>query len=91
MNKGFIHVIKVKYVFKDGNEMQGIELNLAPKVKKFVVINRDNAELLRIMGNGLIDWYNRADFGDDIDCICNTEKDKTYNPENDNAIHVNVL
>lgn len=91
MNKGFIHLIKVKYVFKDGNEMQGIELNLAPKVKKFIVINRDNAELLKIMGNGIIDWYNRADFGDDIECICNTEKDRTYSPDNDNSIRVNVL
>ena len=89
---GFINVIKVKYVFKDGNEMQGLEINLAPKVKKFIVINRDNAELLRIMGNGLIDWYNRSDFGDDIVLKCSTVKDRTYVPDAKNGdVPVNML
>lgn len=80
MDRGYIDVIKVKYTFKDGNEMQGIELNLAPKVKKFIHINKENADLLRIMGNGLIEWYFRADFGDDIVLSCNTSKDKIVVP-----------
>lgn len=80
MERGFINVCKVKYTFKDGNEMQGLELNLAPKVKKFININKENADLLRIMGNGLIEWYNRADFGDDIVLSCNTSKDKVVIP-----------
>lgn len=80
MEKGYIDVTKVKYLFKDGNEMQGFEIRLAPKVKKFIPINKDNAELLRIMGNGLIEWYNRADFGDDILLSCNTSKDKVVIP-----------
>lgn len=76
MDKGYISVIKVKYVFKDGNEMAGLELNLAPKVKKFVQMNKDNLELLKMMGNGLYDWYNRAEFGDDIILSAYVGKDK---------------
>lgn len=76
MDKGYISVIKVKYVFKDGNEMAGLELNLAPKVKKFVQMNKDNLELLKMMGNGLYDWYNRAEFGDDIILFAYVGKDK---------------
>lgn len=89
---GFITVVKVKYVFKDGNEMQGLELNLAPKVKKFIQMNKDNADLLRVMGNGLIDWYNRAEFGEDIVLKCSTSKDREYIPDEKNGnISVNVL
>lgn len=76
MEKGFISIVKVKYIFKDGNEMVGIELNLAPKVKKFISMNRDNRELMEMMGNGLVDWFNRAEFGDDIMLTCYTGKDK---------------
>lgn len=85
MDTGFVAVVKVKYVFKDGNEMQGIELNLAPKVKKFIQMNKDNAELLKVMGNGLIDWYNRAEFGDDIMLKAYTGNDKVVDP---NAVDV---
>lgn len=85
MEVGFINVIKVKYSFKDGNEMSGVELNLAPKVKKFIQINKDNAELMHLMNNGLIDWYNRADYGDDIILKCSTSKDKTYIPDEYNG------
>ena len=85
MEIGFINVIKVKYSFKDGNEMSGVELNLAPKVKKFIQINRDNAELMRLMNNGLIDWYNRADYGDDIILKCSTSKDRSYIPDGKNG------
>lgn len=85
MEVGFINVIKVKYVFKDGNEMQGLELNLAPKVKKFIQINKDNAELLMLMNNGLIEWYNRAEFGDDITLKCNTSPDRQYIPDDKNG------
>lgn len=92
MEVGYINVIKVKYVFKDGNEMSGIELNLAPKVKKFIQINKDNAELMRLTNNGLIDWYNRAEYGDDIALKCSTSKDRTYIPDENNgdvAININ--
>lgn len=85
MEVGFINVIKVKYTFKDGNEMSGIELNVAPKVKKFIQINKDNAELMRLMRNGLIDWYNRADYGDDIVLQCSTSKDRSYIPDQNNG------
>lgn len=91
MEVGYINVIKVKYVFKDGNEMSGIELNLAPKVKKFITINKDNAELMRLMNNGLIDWYNRAEYGDDIVLKCSTSKDREYIPDEHNgSIAVNL-
>lgn len=76
METGFVNVTKVKYVFKDGNEMQGIELNLAPKVKKFIPLNKDNADIMKIMGNGLIDWYNRVDFGSDLVLKAYTGPDK---------------
>lgn len=90
--KAFVNVVKVKYQFKDGNEIQGIELNLAPKVKKFIPITKDNADLMRIMRNDLIEWYNRAEFGDDLILEAAIEFDKTYNPgENDSSVHVNVL
>lgn len=92
MDVGFINVTKVKYVFKDGNEMSGLELNLAPKVKKFIQINKDNAELLRLMNNGLIDWYNRVEYGDDIILKCSTSKDRMYIPDEKNgdvAININ--
>lgn len=85
MEVGFITVTKVKYVFKDGNEMSGLELNLAPKVKKFIQINKDNAELLKLMNNGLIDWYNRVEYGDDILLKCSTSKDRTYIPDEKNG------
>lgn len=85
MDIGFINVTKVKYVFKDGNEMSGLELNLAPKVKKFIQINKDNAELLRLMNNGLIDWYNRVEYGEDIVLKCSTSKDRTYIPDEKNG------
>lgn len=92
MEVGFINVVKVKYNFKDGNELSGIELNLAPKVKKFIAINKDNAELMRLMNNGLIDWYNRADYGDDIVLKCSTSADRTYIPDEHNgSVPVNVL
>lgn len=92
MDRGYINITKVKYTFKDGNEMSGIELSLAPKVKKFIQINKDNAELLSLMKNGLVEWYYRADYGDDITCICNTSKDKTYIPDEKNGeVPVHVL
>lgn len=75
-NKGFIQVIKVEYSFEDGKKITGLELNLAPKVKKFIHLNKDNCDLLELMGNGLLDWYNRADFGDDIILTAYTGKDK---------------
>lgn len=80
METGFVNITKVKYLFKDGNEMQGFEIRLAPKVKKFIPLNKDNMELLKLMGNGLSDWYNRSDFGDDIMLTCNTSKDKIVVP-----------
>lgn len=89
MDKGFINVIKVKYKFQDGNEMQGIELNLAPKVKKFIRIDKDNADLLKVMQNGLIDWYNMADYGDDIVLSAYTGKDKLVS--NNGQIPVNFV
>lgn len=89
MDKGYINVIKVKYAFKDGISMQGIELNLAPKVKKFIQLNKDNCELLRMMGNGLLDWYNRADFGDDIVLSAYTGKDKIVNNYDGDSVAVN--
>lgn len=82
METGFITVVKVKYLFKDGNEMQGLELNLAPKVKKFIQLNRDNADLLKLIGNGLIDWYNRAEFGEDLVLKAYTGKDKLVTDNN---------
>lgn len=91
MEVGYINVVKVKYVFKDGNEMSGLELNLAPKVKKFIQINKDNAELMRIMNNGLVEWYYRAEYGDDIVLKCSTSKDRTYIPdENNGDVAVNI-
>lgn len=91
MDVGFINVTKVKYVFKDGNEMSGLELNLAPKVKKFIQINKDNAELLKLMNNGLIDWYYRVEYGDDIVLKCSTLKDRAYIPDEKNGnIAVNI-
>jgi len=90
--KAFVNVLKVKYQFKDGNEIQGLEFNLAPKVKKFIPITKDNADLMRIMHNDLIEWYNRAEFGEDIILEASIEFDRTYNPsENDSSVHVNVL
>lgn len=80
MEKAYISVIKVKYIFKDGNEMAGIELNLAPKVKKFIQMNKDNLELLKMMGNGLYEWYSRSDFGDDIILSAYAGKDKLVVP-----------
>lgn len=92
MEVGFINITKVKYSFKDGNEMSGIEISLAPKVKKFISINKDNAELMRLMGNGLVEWYYRADYGDDIVLKCSTSKDRTYIPDQKNGpINVSVL
>lgn len=92
MEIGFVNVVKVKYTFKDGNEMSGVELNLAPKVKKFIQINKDNAELMQLMNNGLIDWYNRAEYGDDLVLKCSTSKDRTYIPDEKNgSVEVNVL
>lgn len=88
MDKGFISVVKVKYTFKDGNEMQGLELNLAPKVKKFIQVNKDNAELLKLMNNGLIEWYNRSEFGADLLLTAYTGKDKIVN---DYTVPVNVI
>lgn len=85
MEVGYINVVKVKYSFKDGNEVSGLELNLAPKVKKFVQINNDNAELMQLMNNGLIEWYHRAEYGDDIVLKCSTSKDKTYLPDEKNG------
>lgn len=92
MDVGFIQVVKVKYSFKDGNELSGLEISLAPKVKKFISINKDNADLMRLMNNGLIDWYNKADFGDDIVLKCSTSKDRTYIPDEKNGtVNVNML
>lgn len=78
--KCFVNCIKVKYTFQDGNEVQGIELNFAPKVKKFIQCSVDNLELMRIMGNGIGDWYRHAQFGDNIILSANWDKDKTYFP-----------
>lgn len=89
MDKGFISVLKVEYSFQDGNKMQGIELCLAPKVKKFIRIDRDNADLLKLMGNGLIEWYNRAQMGDDIVLSAYTGKDKLVS--NDGQVPVNFV
>lgn len=85
MEVGYINITKVKYSFKDGNEVSGLELNLAPKVKKFIQINKDNADLLKLMNNGLIDWYYRAEYGDDLVLKCSTSKDKSYVPDEKNG------
>lgn len=82
MDKGFVKVVKVKYNFKDGSEISGLEVWLAPKVKKFVSMNRDNLEIMRTIGNGLADWYQRADYGDDLDLSVFTGKDKVVVPKN---------
>lgn len=89
MEKGFIKVIKVKYSFQDGNEVSGIELNLAPKVKKFIQMNSDNIELMNLIGNGLADWYNRVDYGDDLDLTVYTGKDKLVT--NNGQVPVNFI
>lgn len=89
MDKGFISVIKVKYNFKEGNTMQGLELNLAPKVKKFIHLTKDNCDLLKMFGNGLLDWYNRAEFGDDIVLTAYTGKDKIVNNFDSDSVAVN--
>lgn len=60
-----INIVKVKYKFDD-NEIYGVELRFAPKVKKFLNINKDTKDLLDLVGNGLGQWYKTADFGDDI-------------------------
>lgn len=80
MENGFVNITKVKYSFQDGNECSGIELSLAPKVKKFINLNHDNLQLLQIMGNGLYEWYLRADFGDDIILSAYTGKEKVVIP-----------
>lgn len=80
MDNGFVQIIKVKYEFKDGNSLTGFELNLAPKVKKFIPMTKDNLDLLKMMGNGLYDWYNRAEFGEDIVASCYTGRDKVVLP-----------
>jgi hypothetical protein len=77
MDHGMVKIVKVKYSFKDGNEMQGIEVWLAPKVKKFFNMSRDNLEIMKTYGNGLADWYYRADFGQDLELQVYTGKDKT--------------
>lgn len=89
MDKGFVTIIKVEYAFQDGKKMQGIELNLAPKVKKFIQINKDNADLLKLIGNGLIDWYYRAELGDDLVLSAYTGKDKIVS--NDGQVPVNFV
>jgi hypothetical protein len=89
MDKGYITIVKVEYTFQDGNKMQGIELNLAPKVKKFIRIDKDNADLLKLMGNGLIDWYYRAELGDDLVLSAYTGKDKLVS--NDGQVPVNFV
>lgn len=70
MNKAFVNIVKVEYRFAqdDGslNTVNGIEVRLAPKVKKFFSMNKDNLELLDLMQNGLADWYARAEVGDDL-------------------------
>lgn len=60
-----INIVKVKYKFDD-NEIYGIELRFAPKVKKFLSMNKDTKDLLDLVGNGLGEWFRTADFGDDI-------------------------
>lgn len=60
-----VNIVKVKYTFQD-NEVYGVELRFAPKVKKFLSLNKDTKELLDLVGNGLSVWYDRADWGDDI-------------------------
>lgn len=68
--KAFIEIVKVEYNFAqpDGttNLVRGVEVRLAPKVKKFVVMSKDNLELLSLMGNGLAHWYEQAQTGDDV-------------------------
>ena len=60
-----VNIVKVKYKFDD-NEIYGVELRFAPKVKKFLSMNKDTKDLLDLVGNGLGRWYSTADFGDDI-------------------------
>ncbi len=60
-----VNIVKVKYKFDD-NEIYGVELRFAPKVKKFLSMNKDTKDLLDLVGNGLSKWYQYADFGDDI-------------------------
>lgn len=76
MDKGFVKIVKVKYNFKDGSEMSGVEVWFGPKVKKFISMNRDNLEIMKTIGNGLADWYQRVDYGDDLDLTVYTGKDK---------------
>ena len=66
-----VNICKVKYEWKDKGEcVYGVELRFAPKVKKFLSMNKDTKELMDLIGNGLAKWYDRADFGDDITLSC---------------------
>lgn len=60
-----VNIVKVKYKFDD-NEIYGVELRFAPKVKKFLSMNKDTKDLLELVGNGLGQWFKTAEFGDDI-------------------------
>lgn len=61
----WVQIAKVKYTFENGQQVEGIEMRLAPGVKKFISMNSDKKEILQAVGNKLYDWYIHADFGDD--------------------------
>lgn len=61
----WVVLTKIKYTFEEGNTVEGIEIRLAPGVRKFITMSGDRLEITQAVGNKVADWYLQADFGDD--------------------------
>ena len=61
-----IKVVKEEFKAPDGNLIRGVRVIIAPKVSKFVSINKETEELLEFMNPNFEHWYSKASNGQEI-------------------------
>lgn len=62
-NSARIKVVKEEFKAPDGNLIRGVRVIIAPKVSKFVSINKETEELLEFMNPNFEHWYHDAPNG----------------------------
>ena len=61
-----IKVVKEEFKAPDGNLIRGVRIIIAPKVSKFVSINKETEELLEFMNPNFEHWYNNGPNGQEM-------------------------
>lgn len=61
-----VKIVKEEFKAPDGNLIRGVRVIIAPKVSKFISINKETEELLEFMNPNFEHWYQGAPNGNEI-------------------------